>query len=197
MKGKENSFELPPFSGEIVAATLLDGGRVEVKNTPQALIVSIPKAALQPIDNIVKLEVKGEAMALSAIPAPIQVQASASNVFQNNKSFAASSAVDENTDTRWATDPGTRQAWLMLDFGATKTFTGITVEEGTPSRVKKFVLEYQTPQGWAPIIEGESFGGRFHPFQHSFSPVNARVLRLNILDASDGPSLAEVTLEAR
>jgi len=56
--GGQTKLELPPLNGVIREATLLSGGAVEVSQTSEKLLVSIPKSAQQPVDTVVKLRLK-------------------------------------------------------------------------------------------------------------------------------------------
>lgn len=196
-KGKGDTFELPPFNGEIVESSLITGGKVKVQNSKDALILKIAPQDQQSIDTIVKLVVKGNAMDLAPIKPVIKIKATASNIQKGNPELGAEKAVDDNTDTRWATDADTRQAWLQIDYLTPRTLTGVTIESATTACVKKFAIERLVDGKWVPIIEGDSIGGRFHPFHQTFPPVIAQVVRLHILEATQAPAVAEISFEER
>ena len=105
----------------------------------------------------------------------------------------ASRAVDGDMGTRWATDSGTHAAWLEVDLGAPTAFSRVTISEWIEfsPRVRKFELQYKDGDAWKTILEGAQIGDEF---TKDFAPVTARYVRLNILDAADGPTLWEFQL---
>jgi len=68
--------------------------------------------------------------------------ARASNVFAKDPAWGADKAVDGNDGTRWATDAGTREAWLEVDLGKPETFETAYLAEAYPCRVQSFELQY-------------------------------------------------------
>jgi alpha-L-fucosidase len=76
LKWDGNSCKLPPMGAEIVASSLLTGGKVDVSNRPDGLTVTLPAASPADLvtdmgksaaDTVVKLELKGNAMAIQPI----------------------------------------------------------------------------------------------------------------------------------
>ncbi len=195
MKWNGDVCELPPFNGEILESSLLTGGQVSVVNSKQALTVKVAKSDQQEIDTIVKLVVQGGAMSLAPIQPVIKIKATTSNVLKKDTRYGAFAAVDDNTETRWATDEDTQQAWLELDYGTPRTISGVIIEEATPARVNKFTLDYKDHGEWKTILTGQSFGGRFSPYHQAFPPVTAQFFRLNIIESKGGPSVAEISFE--
>jgi hypothetical protein len=57
--------------------------------------------------------------------------------------------------------------------------------------VQRFEFQYREAGGWKTIFKGTTLGD---DFQKSFAPVTAREFRLNILDASEGPTINEIEL---
>ena len=75
---------------------------------------------------VIKMEVSGSAMDLPAMDFPPTLKAAASNVYQNDAAdYGASFAFDDDDQTRWATDNGTRQAWIAADFLKPQTINEI------------------------------------------------------------------------
>jgi alpha-L-fucosidase len=192
LKWTGDTFELPPLGAEIVESSLLTGGRVEVQNHADKLTVKVAPADQPPIDTIVKLVIKGDSMAVPPIKPVVNLTASASNVFGKSPKYAAEFAFDEDTSSRWATDVGTTKAWLQVDFASPRTVDGVRIEEATAPRVKRFALEFNENGQWKTILTGESLGGTVGAFEKSFPAITARSFRLNILEAADGPSIAEI-----
>ncbi|MEA3226193.1 MAG: discoidin domain-containing protein [Planctomycetota bacterium] len=100
--------------------------------------------------------------------------------------------MDSNWTTRWATDAGVKNAWLEVDLRKTKTFDTVVISEGW-DRIRKFQLQYESDGEWRIFLEGTLVG---QDYEKQFKPVTARRVRLNILEATDGPTLWEFQLLA-
>jgi len=100
--------------------------------------------------------------------------------------------VDDDPTTRWATNSGTKQAWLEIDLGKLTTFDRVKISEEF-GRVRQFELQYKDGNDWNTFIEGKKLGAGY---SKQFKPVTAQYVRLNILDATDGPTIWEFQLFA-
>ena len=165
--------------------------------------MKVPAASHAPLDTIVALEIDRPAMDIAPLRASSQsaslatgAKATASNVFQRQGSYRAAMAFDDDPETRWATDSGTKQAWLEVDLGKPQTFSKIALHEwdGDPQRIQKFELQWKDRDAWKTIFTGTTMGPGF---EKQFPPVTARVVRLNILDAKDGPTIDEFEILAK
>jgi len=114
----------------------------------------------------------------------------ASNVFKNMARHGPDKAVDDDPATRWATDYGTKQVWLEVDLGKTMTFDRTRISEAY-DRVEEFELQYKDGDQWRTFVRGTKIG---LDFSKQFEPVTARQVRLNILNAAEGPSIWEFQL---
>jgi alpha-L-fucosidase len=146
---------------------------------------------------VIALRLNGTAMNLAVIaPAQPAFQAtlSSSNVYKNDPNYAASKALDDNASSRWATDDGTKQAWLQADFAAPTKIQGMTVVEAYPGRVQKFEIQYQAPgrNDWITLATGTHLG---EDYGVRFAPVLAQSMRLNILDSTQGPTISEINFD--
>ena len=65
------------------------------------------------------------------------------------------------------------------------------IEEAVGGRVQKFEFQYREGSEWKTIFTGQKIG---EWFQKKFEPVQAQEFRLNILDATDGPTIGEIEL---
>ncbi len=189
----EDTLELPDIARPIKTASILGGGKVKFAQRDGQLVLTIPHAAQDPSDTVIELKLDGSAMDLPAMALPETVHATASNVYQANDSdYGAAQAFDGNPQTRWATDPGTRQAWIAAAFLKPQTVNQVTISEAYPGRIQQFEFQYRTQDGtWQTIFSGATLGGQY---QHSFATVIAREFRLNILVANDGPTISEIQL---
>jgi alpha-L-fucosidase len=194
LRGQSDTIELPDIARKIKSASLPGGGRVGFAQRDGKLILTVPVASRNAGDTVIKLKLDGSAMDLPAmeIPQAETVKATASNIFGNdNSNYGPLRAFDEDEQTRWATDNGTKQAWIAADFLKPQTVSHIHVSEAYPDRIQKFEFQYRDGNDWKTIFTGTTLGDNF---EKSFNPVTAREFRLNILDATDGPTINEIEL---
>jgi alpha-L-fucosidase len=183
---------LPDIPIRIQAARVSGGGKVEVRQANGELILRVPPAERQEIDTLVRLEISGSAMSLKAVELPSLVKATASNVFRNRTSeYGPEMAFDNDPQTRWATDAGTRQAWIAAEFPRSLSIQRVRIEEALEQRVQKFEFQHLDGGQWQTIFPGTTIGPWF---QKTFAPVRGQSFRLNILDATEGPTITDIEL---
>lgn len=189
--------EFPPIERKILKSILLTGGKGEVKQSDGGIKVRVPPEYRSDLLTVVKLVLDGPANEISPRPGPSlpSLTAKASNVFQNMPAFGADKAVDGSETTRWATDYGTYSAWLEVDLGRTEKINGVRIMEAVEfgERVRRFAIEYKVKEGeeWKAILMGTKIGANFY---RAFAPITARYWRLNILEATEGPTIYEFQL---
>lgn len=189
--------KLPAIPAKVLSSRVVTGGKVDVRQTASGIEISVPEGDRQPIDTIVALELDGDANRIAPleVPRPVPVsakaKATASNVYQNNAEYGADKAVDGHGDTRWAADAGVQQAWLELDLGQPKTFRRARITEAFPNRVQKFELQRLEGTEWKTFYTGTTIGDSW---LKSFPPVTAQKVRLNVLEATNGPTIWEFQL---
>ncbi len=192
LRETDNEIVLPNISRTIKSAALLSGGEVEIKKQDGQLILTVPARVRDAMDTVVKLELEGSAMDLTAVECRPEIEAAASNVFGNQDSdYGPQLAFDGKSDTRWAADGGMRQAWISAKLKKPQTIRAVNIEEAYPGRVQKFEFQYHDRGDWKTIFTGTTLGEHY---QKTFEPVTAREFRLNILDATDGPTITEIEL---
>jgi alpha-L-fucosidase len=183
---------LPDIPLQVKAARLLGGGKAEIRQANGELILRVPPAERQEIDTLVRMELSGSAMSLKAVELPSQVKATASNVFRNRTSeYGPEMAFDNDPQTRWATDVGTKQAWIAAEFPRALPIQRVRIEEALEQRVQRFEFQYLDGGQWQTIFTGTMIG---RWFQRTFAPVKAQAFRLNILDATEGPTITDIEL---
>jgi len=197
----EEKLTLPPIGRRVVRSRVLGGGQAAVRQTDKGLEVRVAEKDRQPIDTIVVLELDGTAGDLVAVdvPAPTSLasnaKATASNTFGNQPEYSPAKAVDGRNETRWATDSGVKSAWLELDLGKPVTFSRFRIQQAYPElkRVKKYAIEYWQDEQWKSCFEGADLGATG---TGTFAPVTAQRVRLNVTEATDGPTIWEFQLYA-
>ena len=190
----EGRVGLPALPAGIKSASLLHGGAVAFSQSEGRLVFVVPPSALDPVDTIIKLELDRPALDLPVLAPVSSVKAAASNVFQGDEAdYGPQAAFDRDEETRWATDSGTKQAWISADLGKPKEIRGVRIQEAAPyaGRVTKFEFQYRQGPDWRTIFSGTQLGERF---EKKFAPVQVREFRLNILDATEGPTISEIEL---
>lgn len=191
-KWEHDALELPVLPRAVKSASLLGGGRATALQRGDKLHVSVDPAARVAINTIVKLELDGSAMDVPAIGFTSPIKATASNVYHTNMAdHGPQEAFDGNPSTRWATDAGTKQAWIAREFERPVTISRIRINEAVAERVTKFEFQHRAGDTWKTIFAGEKIG---KTFTRTFPPVTAREFRLNILDATNGPTITEIEL---
>ena len=194
---QEDTLTLPPIPKKIISSSVMTGGTVTVQQTIKAIEISVPKSYRRQLDTIIILKLNGSAgiirprgLLSNSLTAEKRVRAS--NVFQENAAYNGSKAVDDDSATRWATDSGTQKAWLEVDMGKLTTFNRIKIQEEY-DRVQEFELQYKGGNQWKNFAKGTKLG---HDYSKQFEPVTGRYVRLNILKATDGPTICEFQLFA-
>jgi len=122
--------------------------------------------------------------------------ATASNVYENRPEWRPAAAFDGDPRTRWACDAGVKQAWLAVDLGRACTIDRAFVSEAY-DRVEEFELqaESNTPGGGGATWETFARGGKIGSgLELRFPAVTVQKVRLNILKATDGPTIWEFLL---
>jgi len=190
----EDALSLPPIGAKIVSFRSLTGGKAEVKQTASGIEVSLPEKDRDPIDTIIALKLDGPASKIEPVRSSLSLtsgkKATASNVYQKSGDFGPSKAVDDDFTTRWATDSGVQAAWLEVDLGSATTFDRALISEAI-DRVQEFELQCREGEEWKTFARGTTIGNKLNL---KFEPVTARFVRLNILKATDGPTISELQL---
>jgi len=192
-----DTITLSPITRNILSSSALTGGSVSVTQTKDSIEISLPKADRQAIDTIIKLQLDGPAAEIVPVNLPSASltsgrKARASNVYQNDPGYGADKAVDDDISTRWATDYGIKQAWLEVDLGKQVMFNRVKISEAY-DRVRQFELQIKDGDQWQTFARGTKIGDEY---VQKFSPITARTVRLNILEATEGPTIWEFQLFA-
>jgi alpha-L-fucosidase len=181
---------LPTEGFSIRSAQLLTGGESTLTSEEDGVRIRIPEAARNPLNIVIKLELDRPVKELpvrSFVPR-WTAQATASNTFQNDPTYGPDKAVDGDSQTRWATDAGLKSATLEASLPAPRVVKGALIDEAMGNRVAKWRLSARVAGQWKQVTEGTTIGAG-HDVR--FNPVKAEALRLELLEASDGPTLNE------
>jgi alpha-L-fucosidase len=193
---EDDTLELPPLPTAIKSSRILTGGTVTCKQNEEGLTLRVAPEHQKEIDTLIELEIEGSALELEPVNVKIGAslttgaKATASNIFQKNAAYSPDKALDGDGHTRWATDAGTHTAWLEVDLRKPVTFDRMSIDEWS-SRVRTFELQIKEGDAWKTIFQGKKIG---EGYTCKFKAVTARVVRLNILQATEGPTLCEFHL---
>jgi len=192
---------LPGIPAKILSSKALTGGNVTVKQTDDAIEVSLPTSDRHEMDTVITLILDGPAGNLEPIDVVLAAshslatrrRATASNVYEGKTEYGADKAFDDNGETRWATDSDTKSAWLEVDLGKPQRIARAIIGQAFPElkRVRKFAIEYLVDDQWKSCYQGEDPGANLDA---TFEPVTAQRVRLNIIEATDGPTIWEFLL---
>lgn len=186
---------LPALPKRIVKSWVLGGGEAKIKQSGSGLTISVPTASQKGADTVVALQLNGSAMDIAPISAAtLKVLATASVVYENSLTYDGAKAFDGDAGTRWATPDGTKEASLQAELFVPTTIKGVTINEAFAGRVRKFQLQYQAPDSteWQTLVEGTGVGANYSA---QFKAVKVQVVRLNILDATQGPTINEIEFD--
>jgi alpha-L-fucosidase len=192
-EGWDTTLELPPIDRGIVSARSLNGGLIEVSQSPEGIIVTVPDNARFSPDTVIALTLDGPAGDIEPISSgmvmPRGTTASAPNVRRNEANFTPDKAVDDSPLSRWATDDGITETWLEIQFPKPVTFDVIAIDEAFGLRVQQFELQAREGDDWKTFYSGATIGRNWAA---KFPPVTTREVRIDILKAADGPTFRDI-----
>jgi alpha-L-fucosidase len=195
---QEGSLKMPALPAKVTKAVIRTGGTVTLRQTSDSIELDVPLENRDPVATVVELTLDKPAFSIQPISlaypsrsAAFKTKAEASNVFGKNKSYAPDKALDDDPDTRWATDEGVTSAWLQVDLGSAKTINRAMIDEHEWNRVKRFELQARMDNEWKTVHTGTTIG---EDKIIEFEPVTAQIFRLNILESASGPTIWEVQL---
>lgn len=128
-----------------------------------------------------------------APPAPLTIgcKITASGTWQNDtRQYGPARAVDDDPSTRWGGAEGTTTGWLTVDLGRPRSIGRVWISEGW-DRTRQFELQVQTGGRWQTIHRGTTLGRNYRA---PVGPITARHVRLNIVKATDVPTIWEFQL---
>ena len=78
---------------------------------------------------------------------------------------------------------------VALDFPQPTRIGAVHINEALAPRVQKFEFQFRQGTEWKTLFAGTELGA---DFKRRFEPVTASAVRLNVLDASEGPTIWEI-----
>lgn len=87
-----------------------------------------------------------------------------SSVRGNAQTYKPGNMIDENDDTYWATDDGTKSGEILIDLGKETKFDVVSVEEAIQNgqRINNYKIEYRNGDSgaWTLLEEGKTIGAK-------------------------------------
>ncbi len=105
--------------------------------------------------------------------------------------YEADKAVDGDETTRWGAAADARSGWLEVDLGKETLVGRAVIKELGYHRTQQFAIEWKDGGVWKDLARGTTIAGEK---EITFPPVTARYVRLNILKATEVPTIEEFDL---
>ncbi len=117
----------------------------------------------------------------------------ASETRGESSDFSPKNAIDGNATTYWATNDGSTQASVSIQFNEPTEVNRILLQEYIPlgQRVQKFTVEAEVDGSWVQLADQTTIG---HRRVLQFDTVTASQIRMNIIEAKGPPTIANISL---
>ena len=188
------TIELPAIARKVTGHRMLTGGTAEVMQDGKGAVkIVLGAAGRDPVDSIVAIDFDQPVADLEITEQPSGSlahgrPAAASNVYQKmNDQYGPEKALDDNPETRWATDAGVGECWLEVTLAKPARIGSVSIAEAI-RRVQDFAVEAMVDGAWKPVLTGRHIGDHF---EKDIDPVTTDKVRLHILRATDGPTFYE------
>jgi len=119
------------------------------------------------------------------------VKVTASSLWQDDVTYAPAKAIDGNLSTRWGGAEFSRDGWIEVELPRNATVSKAIVLQGSFNRIEKYQLQAWIDDAWKIVVEGSTIADD-GPVE--FEPVTSSRFRLEILQASEVPSITEFQL---
>jgi alpha-L-fucosidase len=151
----------------------------------------MPNGLIHKNDEKAALEFAATVKASFAVNLIENMEADASNVRGNAKTFGPAMAVDGDKDTYLATDDSITTASLTIDLGEPTLFNRFLVQEyiRLGQRVKAFTVEALVDENWKELAKATTIG---YKRILRFPAVEATKVRLNITDSKSCPVISNI-----
>ncbi len=193
--GNSPKIVLPDIGMEIKSCKLTDGSPVKLTKQGTNMVIEFSGKALQPINTIIEIEVKGNAMDIQ----PMEI---GSQSLSYNKKVTASSNPNpkwkdissiNNGDWvghAWSPDKEDKAPWAEIDLGKPQKISKAIIYESGQS-VNSFELQYLSGEKWKTIYKGKSIGEKA---EIKLPKTTAQKVRLVLADFSEVPGIYEIVL---
>ncbi len=193
--GDSPKITLPEIGLEIKSVKLVDGSPLKLTKQGENYIIEFSRTALQPINTIVEIEVKGNAMDIQ----PMEI---GSQSLSYNKNVTASSDLNPKRNDipsinngdwvghAWSPAKEDKAPWAEIDLGKPEKLSKAIIYERGQS-VKSFELQYLSGEKWKTIYKGKTIGKKA---EFKLPKTTAQKVRLVLTDFSELPGIYEIVL---
>lgn len=204
---------LPPLPRKVVRSRMLNGGKVQITQRRDALVVDISPNDMETPSTIVVLEVHGSAEGIAPI-GEIPVNRNVAVRSSNTDPSLDKSIADGSMCTYWKSDGKTPQPWIEFDLGSDRSISRAILFEGwyqgELANIHRFEIDAESGGKWKQVADVTSWGqgtpherafdnwpmAVFHQ-EIRFAPVSARRVRLKITRSVAAPVINEFQLYER
>ncbi len=193
LRWRSDKIVLPDIGCKVVSHKVLTGGKATVNQTDDYIEVSVPQEWRNELDTIVQITFDkpvGDVTPVFTGKPSLAHGCKASSSGDWDPYYTAVLAFDDNPVTRWGASKNSKDGWLAVDMGKPKTFNLVRITEYS-DHIQKFELQIKNDGGWKTIHKGTTIGS---DFTLTIEPVTTQHVRLNILEATDVPTIYEVEL---
>ena len=160
------------------------------------LLLNFPidtKGLIHPTDEKAALEFAKAVKESFTINLVEKKKATATNIHGNSGRYVANKAIDNDTNTFWATDDNVKTASLTINLGKPATFNRFLAQEyiRLGQRVKAFTVEALVDGKWKEIAKATTIG---YKRILRFPSVTATQVRFNITDSKSCPLISNIGL---
>lgn len=209
----QNKLTLPRLRAKVIKSYMLNGGKVKVSQSDDALMVDISQNDMETPSTIVVMEVDGSAEGIPPIgeePVNRNVAVHSSNVDPAMDRRVS----DGEMCTYWKADGKTRQPWIEFDLGGERSISRAILFEGWYqgefANIHHFKIDIESGGKWKQVADVTTWGEgtpKEHAFDNwpmavfhqeiRFDPVRTRKVRLTIVRATAAPVVHEFQLFER
>ena len=197
---KEGRLTLPALPAKVLSARMLQGAPVQCSTTGNDLMIEIPRGRRQLVPAaIVELTLDQNALKLAPIPTGVTrslslgkpVEVSSVWPGRETKDLKPSFITDGDEGTLWAAAEADRSATVTVDLGGEQSIQKVVFSDAPYRRTRRFDVEALAGGRWRKIGEGTetNFSGSA---EIKVDDLKASKIRLNIRQATDTPTVAEI-----
>lgn len=197
LQWRADSLRLPAIPFRVVSSRVLTGGTASVRQTAESIEIEVPREHRAALDTIVVLELDGPASLLqpALVPAASLTfgkKVTVSSVYPDpvGRSYRPEYAIDGDPGSGWTFDRKLKSAWLEVDLERPFTFDRAEIHERF-DRVRAFRIQVKQGDEWVTVHQGGRIG---EALSATFPAVTAQLVRLEVLDTTINPLIAEFHL---
>ena len=186
---------LPGNSIEIKSCRTVDGGEVMIEKQENGYFLQVPAASVKPINTIVEIKIKGNAMDIEPVEVPSQSLSYNCEVRASSDPSPHWRGVSNVNNGDWVGhywQPAANDSipLVEIDLGESKKVSqAILYESG--QAVNAFEIQYSSGDKWIPCHKGGTIS---NGEEINLQDVTSRMIRLVITESSGIPGIYEIIL---